>query len=372
MVTFIASCSDDNLVVEEIEDPETVSRPVAPSVSREVLLDSLVTLVSGGAISSRGHKVEYQFDYGDGRRSAWLTDAVTAGSWSVSGRYDVRAQARCAQHIDIVSDWSTSTAVQAAPEQISPPVQPAGTLRLCAGSDGKYSSEDAVSNAGHPVEYQYDWGDGLSYWSGDIVQMHTWASPGAYDCRVRARCALDLSVISNWSPALAVDVVEGTPPWVLEFDLPSLVAFYGEKGSYQAHSAVVTYSGPQARITGFKVETTGRGAGTTCQFDGNPTPFNVSLIVWTRLRNDDDAWGVEVWPALFLGLPSSNWVDSGLWVYEGPDWTTPEILQDGEQLRVQIAPGLEGFSGCWANGFDFFELFGARLFLELECASESY
>jgi hypothetical protein len=372
MAAVVPSCSDENPVVEKSEDLETVSRPAAPSGPDQVLTDSLVTLVSGGSASSKGHPVEYQFDYGDGRRSVWLDSAITSSSWSMSGHYDVRVLARCAEHIDIFSEWSRSTGVSAAPEQISLPAQPTGTAHLCMSSRGTYSTGGAASSVGHPVEYQCDWGDGLSYWSSDNVFQHAWAAPGAYDCRARARCVLDPSVVSDWSPVQAVLVAQDRPPWAVEFDLPSLVGAYGDKGQYAAHGAVVTYNGPRAHVTGFMIETSGRGAGTTCQFDGDPTQYNVSLIAWKRLQllDDEKGWQVEEWPAQFLTLPLSSWTDAGLWLHEGSDWTTPGILEDGDRLRVAVAPRLEDFSGCWANGFDFYELSSARLFLELECGSE--
>jgi hypothetical protein len=65
------------------------------------------------------------------------------------------------------------------------------------------------------VEYQFDWeGDGttdLSPW-GSATRSKTWNTPGTYHIRVRARCAIDISVESAWSSVLIVTIIKADGP----------------------------------------------------------------------------------------------------------------------------------------------------------------
>ena len=60
-----------------------------------------------------GHPVQYLFDWEDGTNSGWLPAGTASASktWMVTGTYIVRAQARCATHLLVVSRWSEPLAV---------------------------------------------------------------------------------------------------------------------------------------------------------------------------------------------------------------------------------------------------------------------
>jgi|GEM_PF-5749635 len=62
------------------------------------------------------------------------------------------------------------------------------------------------SNVGDPVEYQFDWGDGSQSAWGPATQMHSYASDGARQVKVRARCTVHTSIMSDWSTAKPVAV----------------------------------------------------------------------------------------------------------------------------------------------------------------------
>jgi C1A family cysteine protease len=102
------------------------------------------------------------------------------------------------------SVWSFTTI----PETISTPNAPTGPTSASIGATCNYSTRRASSNLGHPVVYQFDWkGDGsdLSNW-GSATQSKVWAVAGAYNIMVRARCATDNSVLSDWSSPLSVSI----------------------------------------------------------------------------------------------------------------------------------------------------------------------
>ena len=93
-------------------------------------------------------------------------------------------------------------------ETVSVPDTPGGPTKGVPGQSYSYSTGGAISNLAHSVEYQFDWrGDGsdLSDW-GSATQSKTWTSGSVYTVRARARCARDISVVSDWSNGLSVAI----------------------------------------------------------------------------------------------------------------------------------------------------------------------
>lgn len=85
---------------EIISAPNTPAGPIhgVPGVS--------YTYSTGGSVSSLGHPVEYRFYWGDGTYSNWSSTPAASRTWSSPGDYQVKAQARCARDISVVSYWS--------------------------------------------------------------------------------------------------------------------------------------------------------------------------------------------------------------------------------------------------------------------------
>ncbi len=96
-------------------------------------------------------------------------------------------------------------------EEVSPPDAPSGPADGYAGQVLAYSTTGSVSEAGHAVEYRFDWGDGdMSDW-GPGQDTHAWAAPGAFPVKAQARCATDTNALSLWSAATALDIRTPTP-----------------------------------------------------------------------------------------------------------------------------------------------------------------
>jgi len=77
--------------------PENVRAPSAPSTPTgpaELDVGESGTFGTGGAMSMRGYKVEYRFDWGDGTYSSWGLGTSTTHDWMSAGTYAVKAQAR--------------------------------------------------------------------------------------------------------------------------------------------------------------------------------------------------------------------------------------------------------------------------------------
>jgi hypothetical protein len=61
---------------------------------------------TGGASSSLGHNVEYQFDWtGNGTDLSPWGAATRSKTWTAAGTYNVRTRARCVSHTNMVSQW---------------------------------------------------------------------------------------------------------------------------------------------------------------------------------------------------------------------------------------------------------------------------
>jgi hypothetical protein len=120
---------------------ETVSAPDTPSGATNGLTGTIYTYVTGGAISNTDDPLQYLLDWGDGSNSGWLPigQSSASKSWTSTGTYIVRAQARCANHTLVLSPWSGTLSVtinhQTAP---SPPTN-------VQASDGTYVDKVQVT-----------------------------------------------------------------------------------------------------------------------------------------------------------------------------------------------------------------------------------
>lgn len=57
----------------------------------------------------------------------------------------------------------------------------------------------AISNKNHPIEYRYDWGNGIySDWSGSH-KIYIYSSTGNYSIKVQARSQINTEIVSEWS-----------------------------------------------------------------------------------------------------------------------------------------------------------------------------
>lgn len=87
-----------------------VSTPRTPSGPSTADINESVRFSTSGAECSRGHAVEYRFDWGDGSYSSWVGSNATH-RYSQSGSFRIRAQARCQSDHSVVSSWSSSRTI---------------------------------------------------------------------------------------------------------------------------------------------------------------------------------------------------------------------------------------------------------------------
>ncbi len=190
---------------------ETVSAPVAPTGSTSKAVGLSTAYTTSGAVSSYGDDLQYRFDWGDGNFSTWSASMSASYAWAAEGSYDVRAQARCADHTTVESAWSPVTAVTitaAAGETVSTPDVPSGPAAAETGETVGYTTGGAVSSLGHVVEYRFDLGDGrVTPWLFTSTSIgHTYTAAGTYEVKAQARCRTHTSIESEWSAATTVVV----------------------------------------------------------------------------------------------------------------------------------------------------------------------
>ena len=91
-------------------------------------------------------------------------------------------------------------------ESISRPDSMSGPSLGYRGENLIFVAYGGRSNVNHPLEYQFDWGDGqLSSW-GDSINSKTYFESGIYDVRVRGRCKIHHSYVSDWTDNFQVTV----------------------------------------------------------------------------------------------------------------------------------------------------------------------
>jgi hypothetical protein len=204
------SCSDEPSAPEE-----TISRPNTPAGDSDVYVDSLNIFKTVGAASSMGHPLQHRFDFdaaGGHDYTDWsYFDSVTV-SWPDTGLYVIKAQARCFEHNDKISEWSQGkdVVVTEGGEAVTPPLQETGTPEAQSGTAYTFCTSGAASTWGHALEYQFDFdADGAhatTAWDAATCVDHTWTIAGPYIVKSRARCAEHKDVVSAWSRGKPVNV----------------------------------------------------------------------------------------------------------------------------------------------------------------------
>ena len=189
---------------------EVVLTPATPSGLTFGLIGTSYTFTTGGSSSSLGDPIQYFFDWGDGTNSDWLPVGTISAStdptktWTKGGVFTVKVRARCATHTGVVSKWSNGLVVTI--EAVSAPTVLTGPVAGMPDQSYTYTASGAISNAGHSLEYQFDWGDGTTSEWGSGTQSKTWTAGGTFTVMARARCATHTNTISNWSNGLTVSI----------------------------------------------------------------------------------------------------------------------------------------------------------------------
>ncbi len=166
-------------------------------------------------LKARRESVQYDFSWGDGSSSNWLTVGTTSAShsWSSSGIYSVTAQARCSVTTSVVSP--VSSALSVAIGSVTQPSTPNGPTSGAPNSSYTYTTGGSTCSLGDSVQYDFSWGDGSSSsWLtvGTTSASHSWSSSGVYSVTAQARCSVTTSVVSPVSNGFSVAIGSVTQP----------------------------------------------------------------------------------------------------------------------------------------------------------------
>lgn len=115
VTSFVWGCSGDDTPPPPMGNTEVVSTPIAPIGPDIVTPNVQETYLTGNALSSLGHPVEYRFDFdadGNGDITSWGVSSVASKSWPTTGLVNVKSQARCEIHPEIISEWSEAKQVE--------------------------------------------------------------------------------------------------------------------------------------------------------------------------------------------------------------------------------------------------------------------
>lgn len=170
------------------------------------------------AVDPNGDNISYLFDFGDGAEPVWSAELVSGETmfcrhiFADSGRFNLRVKARDEKGKE--SDFSEPFLVTA---QFFGPLIP----QKPQGAFVAYPDTPLVffTRVGHlrseSVAVQFDFGDGLSDWTGffpagsEIGCIHTYRSRGVYSVKARAKDKADNK--SPWSEPESVLI--GFPPF---------------------------------------------------------------------------------------------------------------------------------------------------------------
>ena len=194
---------------------EFVTAPTTPVGEIKGLPGVSYTYTTGGAFSSLGDPVEYQFDWnGDGITdlSPWGPETQSK-AWPGGGTFSVRARARCVTHPTVLSDWSPPLTVEIEMITVTTPVGP--TTVTIGGSPSTYTAT-ATSNIGDPVQIRFFTSDGgdsgwLAAPGGTASFQKAWDTPGIFSVTAKGRCATHSTLESALSPGLTVTVGNAVP-----------------------------------------------------------------------------------------------------------------------------------------------------------------
>jgi len=274
------------------------------------------------------------------------------------GNYTFQASVQGTAYDESFMGTTSFELTVAAPETVSAPRTPAGTVSGSALVSYSYSSGEARSSLDHSVQYLFDWGDGTSSgWLavGVTGASHSWSSAGSYTVRAKARCAVHTAIESGWSGSLTVRITAGQ----------SKIAAFSEPAWLVDANGNFAWDGPGA--DGFFYWSLGSGS-VPVRGDWNGTGKQKIGVykdgTWLLDYNGNGLWdGAGVDKIIYFGGPGftpvvGDWNGSGwdkLGAYRDGTWVLDyngNFQWDGtgvDKLLYFGGPGFTPVTGDW-NG----------------------
>jgi len=200
-VTDSASSQDSESVTINASTPPSplVASLVASPTSGQVPLSVNFT---GGAIGG-SPPYTYSWNFGDGVSSSSQNPSHT---YSTAGNYTATLTVTDnASNQDIESVTISTSAPPL--HTVTTPNTPSGPTNGFPNVSYAYTTGGSSCSQGHSIEYRFDWGDGTySAWSSSTIASHSWPAAGSYTVKAQARCSINHSIVSGWSPEKIVTI----------------------------------------------------------------------------------------------------------------------------------------------------------------------
>ncbi|MBN1998015.1 right-handed parallel beta-helix repeat-containing protein [candidate division KSB1 bacterium] len=142
---------------ENITAPNILTGPSRGKVGQTL------EFATGGSESSRGHDLEYQFNWGSGNLSDW-NGTQSNHVFNGPGVKEVKARARCQQHTEIISDWSAIKTVDVSYCDLMTSIKPQGAGNISINPNkSRYTYNESVQLTPNAASgFQFD------HWEGDL------------------------------------------------------------------------------------------------------------------------------------------------------------------------------------------------------------
>jgi len=306
--------------------------------------------------------------------SVWIDGRLAAENIYTAGdTYQINALALFSGHPG-VKVWYDDVRVfaQTPAHSVSTPNAPSGPSTGKVGEVLQFHISGGECVHGHFVHYRLDWGDGtFSDWLdvGTLILIfyrptHAWDREGTYQVRVQSRCAVDTSIVSEWSLAKVVTI------WVEKEEEFALAGDYGDapdpgfptqaSSNGPCHLDVSKeWIGPAGRST---TTIDGGPQGTDSdQDDGAPSFWRTGRLTWFSIVVSYDPTKSSAADPRFLNVlldvdGNGRWEegDKGEWVVQNLEVDFRRVLPQGatsQRLVVLVNPAInpEALAGCWAR-----------------------
>ncbi|MCJ2540870.1 MAG: PKD domain-containing protein [Candidatus Thermoplasmatota archaeon] len=165
--------------------PSLSFSPIDPTVGETVTFDG-----RDSTDPDDGDSVEeYNFEYGDGSTSGWVSTATKTHSYSAANTYTARLRVRDDQGLestgwDTVSVTVTSTTTNKDPTAVIS----ANPTTVDVGQDVTFSGTSSFDTDGVVAEYLFTYGDGATTgWVASGTQTHKYTNEGAFTATLKVR-----------------------------------------------------------------------------------------------------------------------------------------------------------------------------------------
>ncbi len=287
--------------------------------------------------TSTGSFANVMIDYSINNGSAWtpvIASTPNNGSyaWTVPATLSPNCLVRVSDTDSDPTDASNRvfSISSAATETVSTPILPAGPASGFNAVSYQYATGGSASNLGDPVQYLIDWNDGSdSGWLavGTTSASHTWAAPGTYGVKAKARCATHTAIESSWTGTFTVFIADS-----------GAAGKYNAPGQYKVLPEVIWASATGGGTWMSNVQVTDVSGGSI---------VSVYYNTGTTRRGPFQLWNNSAGSALSSAkytnlLETIDGLDSGTFTYYGTVGAVEFITQDSSHKIQAAARTLNG------------------------------